>query len=108
MDLWFRNNEAFSFTTQFGQPQNFLFLVFFGNIFSSKFPITLPNDPSYCIHVFYKGRLQKKSFTVAKKLQPTLIIIISLTKKNQQSKFGMKVLYQVDFMILGLDLPNNA
>ena len=50
------NYEAFSFTSRFGQPQNFLFLEFFGlifcNIFSRKFPIILPNDPSCSIHVF--------------------------------------------------------
>ena len=48
------------------------FLVnFFGNIFSRKFPIELPNDQSCHIHVFYKGKLQsltKKGFIVAIKI----------------------------------------
>ena len=72
VDIRFRNYEAFSFTAQFGQPQNFLFLVFFGsiffcNIFLSEFPIKLTNDPSHSIHVLYKGRLQKKGSRVAEK-----------------------------------------
>ena len=68
VNIWFRNYEAFSFTIQFGQPQNFLFLVFFGflfdNIFSRKFSIKLPNDLRYSIYVFYKGRLPKESFII--------------------------------------------
>ena len=42
------------------------------------------------------------------KFEPTLIIIISLSKKNQRSKFDMKVLYQVNFKIPYFDPPNNA
>ena len=52
-----------------------------------KNPIKLPNDPSYNIHVFYKGRLQslikiKKFHNVVKKIQPTLIIEQELTDQN--------------------------
>ena len=83
--------------------KKFIFSVFwvnfFCNIFSSEFPIKLPNDLSYSIHVFYKRRLQKKRSTVAEKFELILIILISLTKKNQRSKFGRKVLYQVNFKI---------
>ena len=39
-------------------------------LFSTKFPLILPSDPSCSIHVFSKDRLQslqKNSFLVAKK-----------------------------------------
>ena len=43
------------------------FCHFFCNIGLSKFPIKLPNDPSCTIYVFYKDKLQKKSFSLAKR-----------------------------------------
>ena len=51
-------------------------------LFSRKFPIKLPNDPSYSIHVFYKGRFQKKNSLVA------------------EINLSMEVLYQIYFKIL--------
>ena len=36
-----------------------IFSNFWITLFLRKFPIKLPNDPSYSVHVFYKGKLPK-------------------------------------------------
>ena len=107
MDLRIRNYEAFSFIAQFGQPQFFLFLVFFGSNFLVtyslvNFQLNYQMTQAIVYMYFTRGGFKKKVPQWLKKFQPILIIIISSTK------FGMNVLYQDNFKILQLDLPNNA
>ena len=62
----------------------------------------------YNVHVFYKGMLQKKVLQWLKKISAHFDHYNLIKKKNQRSKFGMKVPYQFDFKVLRLDLLNNA
>ena len=90
----------------------FIFSVYWINfccdIFSNNFPIKLQNIQCYSIHVFYKGRLCKKNSIIAKKIQPTLIIKNSITKKKSRFEFGITLTYEVQFKNVQLDVLNNV
>ena len=77
-------------------------------MFSSEFPIKLPNDLSCYIHVFYKGRLPKKNSTMAEEILAHFDHYNLLNKEESIVQIWYESTISSQFLDSMVDLLNNA